>query len=213
MRIAVLIPDRGDRPKFMQNCFRMMSVQTLKPETILVVDDPPLNDKCDITWRYRTGYERLRGEGYDVIAFIENDDWYSPEYLEQMAEKWEFYRRPDLLGIDYTIYYHVKLKKYFTFQHIQRASAMGTFIKPDLNIIWPQDHDPYTDQWLWVNRCGIGRRMVFTPHKPICVGMKHGEGMAGGIFHTTKLNRYTNEDNGFLQRILDSDSYNFYSQF
>ncbi len=211
MKIAVLIPDRGDRPKFLENCLRMVEQQTLYPDVIMVVDDPPVNDQCDITLRYRTGYTRLRNRGYDLIAFMESDDWYSPQYLEYMVKKWEENGRPDLLGLNYTIYYHLKLRKYFTFRHVQRSSAMSTFIKPDLAFTWPKDHDPYTDQWLWINAL-LSKKVVIEPDHVICVGMKHGVGKVGGDFHTDRLHRYINEDNGFLKNTIDPDSYKFYDE-
>lgn len=104
---------------------------------------------CDITKRYRTGYDLLRGKGLDVIAFIENDDWYAPDYLERMGEQWELAGRPDLFGTAYTIYYHIGLQAWLTMEHRRRASAMNTLIKPDLNITWCADSEPYTDIHLW----------------------------------------------------------------
>lgn len=211
-RIAVIIPDRGDRPYFMANCLRMMENQTLKPVKILPIDWNPSSGKVDITDRYRAGYEFCgRHLDVDLIAFIENDDYYCPEYLNYMANKWNEYDRPNLFGTNYTIYYHLKLRKYFTFRHIQRSSAMSTFIRPGLNFIWPLSHDPYTDQWLWM-RAEIPKKVSFEPEYIICVGMKHGVGMSGGEFHTDALHHYINEDGGFLKNNLDVDSYKFYSE-
>lgn len=210
MRIAVLIPDRGDRPQFLMNCLRMMAAQTLKPEMICVMNYPAESDKCDITQRYRLGYNYLCGKGIDLIAFIENDDYYCPEYLEYMVKKWEEKGKPDLFGTNYTIYYNLKLKKYFTFRHIQRSSAMSTFIKPDLKFTWPMDHDPYTDSWLWVSS-GITNKLSIEPGYIICVGIKHGQGMLGGAFHIDHLHRFINDDDDFLQNNLDAESYKFYS--
>jgi glycosyltransferase involved in cell wall biosynthesis len=87
VRVAVLIPDRGDRPKFLAQCLAMMNRQTLRPVHIELVNDAPIGNAVDITWRYRLGYERI-GASVDVIAFIENDDWYHPQYLERIVEAW-----------------------------------------------------------------------------------------------------------------------------
>ena len=209
MRIGVIIPDRGDRPELFENCLRMVEAQTLKPERICVMGYTPESDKCDITQRYRRGYNHLCGKDLDIIALMENDDWYSPEYLQTMVDEWIKRGKPDIFGTGYTIYYHLKLGAYFTMYHQDRASAMNTLIKPDLEINWPVDHEPFTDMHLWQNIHGS----IFFPDKVISVGMKHGIGLCGGRSHVDKLHRYTQKDEGFLKNTLDPDSYNFYSKF
>ena len=210
MRLAVIIPDRGDRPSLLHNCMRMLEKQTVQPAEILLVDFKPTDEKKDITKRYRIGYEKLRGKGYDLIAFIENDDYYSPIYLETMLEGWKKHNRPDLFGTTYTIYYHITLKKWFTFNHLTRSSAMSTLIKPDLDITWPVDEDPYTDAHLWHY---IKDAVTFTPKTHICLGIKHSIGLCGGANHFNMLDRYEHEDEGrtFLASVMDSDSFLFYT--
>jgi len=211
MNIAILIPDRGDRPLLLDNCLRMMRAQTLQPCHIELVNDAPLGDAKDITWRYRTGYDRLRGKGYDLVALIENDDWYAPNYLEEMVRQWEQAGRPDLFGTQYTIYYHIGLKAWFTMKHSRRASAMNTLIKPDLSFAWCQDHDPYTDLHLWKVLEGKG----WEPEPPISMGIKHREGLHGGRNHLDRLERYVNKDVdcAFLRGLMDSASFKFYSTY
>lgn len=209
MRIGIIIPDRGDRPRLMDNCIRMMAKQTLIPDVVLRIDFPPHNSECDITKRYRIGYEALSKQNLDLIALIENDDAYSPDYLETMVKAWEENGKPDIFGTNYTIYYHLKLRKYFTFDHFDRASAMNTFLKPALNIAWPVDHDPYTDLHLWRQLKGI----AIKPSKIISIGIKHGEGKTGGQFHTDELDRFTEPDNGLLKNNLDSESFEFYDNY
>lgn len=209
MRVAVIIPTRGDRPGFIQNFARMKNAQTLPVEHTVYMNYPPESDKCDITQRYKRGYEDLRGKRFDVIALMEDDDWYSPDYLQTMVDEWVKRGKPDIFGTGYTIYYHLKLGAYFTMYHQDRASAMNTLIKPDLEINWPPDHEPFTDMHLWQNIHGA----VYFPEKVISVGMKHGIGLCGGRSHVDKLYRYTQKDEGFLQATLDPESYKFYSQF
>ncbi len=212
--VGVIIPSRGtERVNFLRNAIRMLTSQTVEVKHIEVSAGAPESDKCDITYRYRNAYQKFDPAEVDIICFWEDDDWYAPNYLEAMLKKWEDFGRPDLFGINYTIYYHLKLKKYFTFDHVQRSSSMSTFIKPGMDFTWPRDEDPYTDQWLWMNPCGIKTKIVFKPEKILCVGMKHGQGMVGGRFHDDKLHRYIHEDNGFLKETLDPVSYKFYSAF
>lgn len=221
MRLAIIIPDRRDRPKFLENCLRMIAAQRGIPKVhIELVDDAPLNDRCDITWRYRTGYERVRGKGYDLIAFMENDDWYAEHYLSTMIANWEMDGRPKIYGTDQTIYYHLKLHKYYIMRHVSRASMMNTFMVPDLPLewphptregvtckLWPVDTDPYTDIHVWKNVPG----KVIRLHDIFSIGMKHGVGKCGGRSHVDRLERYIMPDGlELLERNLDGDSLKFY---
>jgi glycosyltransferase involved in cell wall biosynthesis len=211
MKIGIIIPTRNDRPGFLENCLRMLKAQTLQPEVIEVVDYIPVSDACDITDRYRTGYDRLRGLGLDAIAFIEDDDFYTSDYLETMAKYWIREGRPNLLGLDHTVYYNIRLFAHFTMYHSTRSSAMNSFIKPDMNFDWGVDENPYTDVHLW----NLLRGKIVVPEKEICLGIKHGVGKCGGQSHTTHLSRYINkdEDRSFLKSIMDRESFEFYSNY
>jgi glycosyltransferase involved in cell wall biosynthesis len=213
MNIGIIIPDRNDRPELLENCLRMIENQTTRKYFLHVVNAPPLNSDCDITYRYRKGYEYFSGKGIDCILFMENDDYYSPEYIEVMVNEWVKHGKPDLFGTAYTIYYHIGLLKWERMDHPQRASAMNTLIKPDLDIKWPVDHEPYTDIHLWTRQEFKG--VTFKPEKPISVGMKHGSTLTGGSFHNDRLTRYRNIDYDFeyLQKLVDRESFNFYKSF
>jgi glycosyltransferase involved in cell wall biosynthesis len=221
IKVGIIIPDRGDRPAFLRNCLRMVNNQTHKPYFVHVVDYTPLNSECDITPRYRSGYELLsKIDSIDVIAFIENDDWYSPDYLEIMVKEWDKSGRPDIFGTNYTIYYNIKLRKYYTMHHMERASAMNTLIKPRLKLLanrsgWPVDSEPFTDAWLWT-RLGLSK-VTFKPDKHISIGIKHGVGKCGGRSHIDQLHRYDpprgSLDNGFLKETMDEQSFAFYSRY
>ena len=210
INFCVIIPDRGDRPDFLANCMRMIKAQTIQPDIIEIVSDPPENDQPDITKRYRIGYERLRNKGLDCIFLVENDDWYAPFYFEYMVLNWVKSGAPSIFGTGYTIYYHLKLKAWHKMGHDERASAMNTLIKPDLDFEWCKDEDPYTDQHLWKILKGV----TIFPEILISIGMKHGIGKCGGAFHTDRFKRYINADPDmlWLKRKIDLESFNFYSQ-
>lgn len=206
--IAAIIPDRGDRPKMLENCQRLLRDQDIL--TVFVVD-PPKSELPDLAWRYKKGYDYIcKHHEVELIFFIESDDWYDPEYIKKMYQAWKDHGRPDLFGIDYTYYYHLKLKKYFRYGHLGRASMMSTCIKPYLVFKWPVDHYRFVDMYLWDKLNGL----TWTPEEPLCIGMKgHGEGKTGGTGHTDKLHRYIHEDEGFLETYLDAASLEFYSQW
>jgi hypothetical protein len=210
LKIGVIIPDRGDRPGLLKNCERMILSQSLMPTYICIVNFTPSDDKCDITKRYKYGYNKLRNKGLDLIAFIENDDWYSPDYLKFMAGKWLEFNKPDLLGTKETIYYHIKLKKWFKMYHNFRASAMNTLIRPDMDFEWCPDHEAFTDIFLW-NK--LENRKLFHAPELHSIGIKHGIGKCGAKCHTDKLNRFIFDDPNFdfLKSNIDKESFIFYS--
>lgn len=212
MKVGVVIPDRGDRPRFLKNCLRMIEAQTKKPDHLIVVDEPSKSKKCDITYRYRKGYTWMSQTDVDCILFMENDDWYSPDYIETMVSEWVRHGKPDIFGTNYTIYYNINIHKWLTMHHKRRSSAMSTLITPRLKIDWCPDHEPYTDIHLWM-KCRL-QAVTFKPTKHICMGIKHGIGLCGGRGHTTKLERYENS-NGLtlLKSTLDPVSFEFYSTY
>lgn len=211
LKIGIIIPDRGDRPEFLENFKRMVYFQESWNE-IYIVDEPADDNETDITKRYRRGYDYFRGKNLDCLLLMENDDYYAPNYIETMVNKWVELGKPDILGTNYTIYYHLGLKMHFTMNHHRRASAMNTLIKPDLNFSWPADNDPYTDLHLWL-RSGL-KGVTFDPEQIISIGMKHGIGKCGGRNHVDHLNRYINNDFDleFLRKNTDPISFEFYQK-
>ena len=125
-----------------------------------------------------------------------------------MLTEWINHGKPEIFGTNYTYYYHIGMLKFKKLVHFRRASAMNTLIKPDLNIVWPVDNDPYTDLNLWKQLNGV----TFTPKEIISIGIKHNIGKTGGQYHNSKLNRYENSDPNmmFLKEHLDINSFKFY---
>jgi glycosyltransferase involved in cell wall biosynthesis len=187
----------------------MIDAQTMKPDRIELVNDEPISDDKDITWRYRLGYERI-GNSCDIILFMENDDWYSPNYIETMFLKWLKAYKPDIFGTDYTVYYHIYERKWFTMWHHHRSSAMSTLLKANMDIPWCEDKEPYTDLHLWRNIKGV----TFHPKNHICLGIKHNIGLCGGVNHATYMHRYANNDDNLelLRDNMDVHSFDFYSK-
>lgn len=215
MRVGIVIPTRGDRPEFLENCKRMLRDQrsdwASKIYAIIVTPDMvPVSEECDITPRYRFGYDYMTGFDVDVIAFMEDDDYYSPNYLRTMVRAWDEAGRPELFGIRYSIYYHLKLKKYFRMQHDQRSAMMCTLIRPNLKFTWPIDTDPFTDQWLWMrNNNGIKEKVLFSPDKLPCIGIKHGMTKTGGKNHVDFLHRYKMDDPDMQWLCDNTDPFSF----
>lgn len=223
IKIALIIPHRNDRPVFLKHLEKMIAAQTLQPVYVNYVNYKPESDEKDITQRYRKGYSELSNTfgPVDLIAFIEVDDFYAPDYLETMAAEWLRAGKPDIIGNSTSIYYHLKLKKYFALNHPSRASAMNTLIKPGLVFPWCADNYEYTDAHLWklanikFTNPPILKGHLFVPDKIISFGIKHGSGLVGGRFHNDRLERYVNDDSdlSFLKQNCDAESFKFYSEF
>jgi glycosyltransferase involved in cell wall biosynthesis len=219
MKVAVIIPDRNDRPNFLKKCLKMVENQTLKVDSIFLINEPAKDEKCDITYRYRTGYDMTRNKGFDLVFFMENDDWYAPDYIETVCNEWK--KNPcNIIGTSYTIYYHIGLRKWMKLTHPHRSSAMSTALRADLNIDWGDDNYAYTDLVLWKQLDG----RTFEPESIICLGIKHGTTMTGGKFHNDRFETYTNDDKNleWLGKTINLNIFDeaefdemlvFYSQF
>lgn len=211
MKVAILTIHRNDRPTFLEHLHYMISQQTVKPDIIEMMDDKPLSDAIDITYRYRVGTERAFKKGADVIIFMEVDDFYSPIYIERMVKAWEQNGKPSLFGINNTTYYNVVNNKYVYLGHAGRASMMSTMISKEANINWGADNYAYTDVVLWKQLKGVAVSLG----EPICLGIKHGVGLCGGGGHTLEWAHYNQVDENYqyLSRIVDAKSLEFYKSF
>lgn len=208
MQIGILIPTRGDRPLFLQHALKLIERQLLQVDFIEIVDDKPISKEKDITWRYKIGCQRLIEKGADLIFFWEDDDWYANTYLLKMWDAWNENGKPAMLGIETSIYYHLKLKKWRLFNHPGRSSAFCTIVtKEILNFKWPKDSEPYTDIYLWKNLKGKAIRLGTTE----AIGIKHGLGLCGGNGHSFE-GMYRNFDPSmkWLSSKIDEESFNFY---
>lgn len=211
MIIGVLIPTRGvERIRFEENYKRLLEDQTLKPDIIEIVNDEPLSQNVDVTYRYRIGIERLRDNGADVIVCWEDDDWYKWNYIEKMINGWVDSGKPDIYGIQSTIYYNIRLRKYAILNHKGRSSMMSMIISANANINFCNDEYPYLDYYIYTTNAHLSRG--FYPGKDIiCVGIKHGIGNCGGGGHSFR-DYYKSDDPKFefLKKTIDGDSFEFY---
>ncbi len=207
MKIGAIIPDRNDRPEFLKNCKRMLAAQTVRFDKIELVNYKAKKKSFDLVDRYETGYNLLKD--VDLVFFIENDDWYSPRYVEKMLKQYIIAGQPNIFGTGYSIYYHLKRQVYMQMNHDGRASAFNTVLKSNMKIDWGDHRDPFLDLHLWRTIKGT----TFNPITPISIGIKHGIGLCGGMGHSNDL-QYSNKDINymFLRNKMDSESYNFYTQ-
>lgn len=207
MKIGVLIITRGDRPKFLEHAKYLLSLQTKQPDFIEIVDEKPLTNKCDITYRYKKGSNVLFRKGADCVLPFEDDDFYSENYIETMVKKWVENREPLIFGLANTIYYSLTQKKFTILKHRGRASMMSTMISRDAVINWGEDNYPFTDLTLWNQLKGV----AVEDESGLCIGIKHGIGLCGGKAHNSNF-PYSIDDKDFkyLESKVDKRSFEFY---
>lgn len=207
LKIGVLIPTRGDRPQLLKFAMKQLERQTLQPDEILIVDYPPVGLQPDIRDRYAKGYAQLEKLGCDLVFFWEDDDWYATNYLERMMSQYISFGSPPIFGINSTIYYHLKKKTWMKMQHVSRASMMSTIMRTGLNPRWEKYHEKFCDIDLWREFKGLS-----VPFETICLGIKHGTGICGGIGHNSQWKGYNHDDPDgiFLNTIVGDEDYKFY---
>ena len=209
VRIGVLIPTRGDRPQLLAQAMKLLKAQTLQPTEICVYDPKPKSKSSDLAYRYYYGLRHLFNLGVDLVICWEDDDWYSPQYIEYIVSEWERNGKPDLIGIKNTTYYNITNQKYTLVNTRKTASMMCTAVtEKALAIIDPSSTSIYLDQLIWTKMKGI----LLTPEKIMCVGIKHGQGVCGGCGHDPKWSGYDNQDEGFkyLSELIGATT--FYSE-
>lgn len=216
MRIAIVIPTRGDRDKFMARCVKRMMQQTLKPDIIEIVSDEPLTKEKDITWRYRIGVARAIKRGAELIFFIENDDYYAKDYIERMVKMWIENGRPKMLSLNRCIYYNLKSRAYFEMSHPGRGGMFMTMARAEVfkDFKWNADNDPWTDIHIWKQIPGAAVEKNKND-KWIAIGIKHGVGLCGGNGHNTAIvDRRTIQDGDWdwLRGQIGDEDVEFYKQ-
>lgn len=215
VKVVALVPTRGDRPRMLAHMHRLMEKQTKPLHGMVVMDDPPKNPAVkDITYRYRVGMQRVfeRYPDCDLVALIEDDDWYAPNYIEEMVIRWRVAGAPKTFGMGDTFYYHLGVKSWHYQVHPERSSAFTTFMTRDvLDLRWPKDDYSFTDLEIW--KQFRGKTVQTSP--PLAIGIKgHREGSHfGGMGHKDNWATYAKRrDPGmvWLQQRVDEESFEFY---
>jgi glycosyltransferase involved in cell wall biosynthesis len=134
----------GDRPEAFALLQKWMSKQTLSPEQWIVVDDgkTPLQSseeyeyirreptKNDYTHTLCLNFEKaLEYVKCDKIIVMEDDDWYSPTYIDYMFQLLD---KADLVGLGNLIFYYPSISKYMEKATIKQPAFAQTAFKKDL---------------------------------------------------------------------------------
>jgi glycosyltransferase involved in cell wall biosynthesis len=219
MKIAVVVPTRGDRPEFLNHCKRQIHRQTYCPDEVIFVDYRPVrSDTVDLTARYRKGIALARQKKCDFIAFWEDDDWYDPRYLEWMVKNWNNSGKPEVFGIQSSYYFNLRSMEGALFEHPGRSSMFCTClsIKDDIwpRLTWPADTERFLDLWIW-RKWNLSRGTVNFSKEIYTIGIKHGVGLTGGGGHNTNADFYKkyNYNKEWLHANIDDQSFQFYQTY
>jgi hypothetical protein len=215
IKIALITPDRGDRPEFLDHCRWQMQRQTIKGAKHFIIGEPGIDGVVDIVPRVKKGIKLASEEGFDHCFIIENDDYYPDNYLEKML--YHFRDETGLLGICETIYYSLQLQGWMLFSHPGRASLFCTAFRISSlqNYAWPDDQLLYFDRHLWMHKCK--KSLIALGHPPI--GIKHGNGFCPGNYHNGIVNgkpaRNMKVDTSmqWLRKRTRPESFKFYSDY
>tara|TARA_R100000655_G_scaffold110058_2_gene167261 strand:- start:8 stop:838 length:831 start_codon:yes stop_codon:yes gene_type:complete len=185
MKIGVIVPTRGDRPQFIQQCHKLIARQTRKPDHIFVMDYQPESGQKDIVQRIRRGVEKATKAGCSVAILWEDDDWYHPTYIEWLLKEWEKAKKPAVFGVGETYYYNLASKGRLYMKHHGRTSTFCTMLRLPFTLGWCADHYPYLDMHLH-KTAGV-KTVQFPPNQLKAIGIKHGIGMVGGGGHGARF--------------------------
>lgn len=189
-----------------------MKRQTHAIDRIVVIDYPQKTFPYDLTERYRAGFAQLTD--MDLVFCIEDDDFYASDYIETMVREWERNGRPDIIGFDSTIYYHIYAQKYAIMEHEGRASAFCTAIRPAAldEIVWEAIDPLWFDIGIWQQ---IQSKAAIKIPAPVAMGIKHGLGDTPGAGHKAGFYRGVREIQDFGMRFFRSyvhGDFGFYAE-
>lgn len=207
MKFCVIIPSRGDRPQFTEQCFRQLYRMTLKPDKIYHINHKPINNDFDLVHRVKSGVEFAKKDGFDLCFIIEDDDHYGADYFERFASYFDNY---EFFGQNFSYYYHIGNRTWQLLDrdHKHRSSLCATGFKISAinNFEWPPLFGkPFLDVPLW--KYARHKKRIFIDTGMI--GIKHGIGVTGGIGHKRE---WPNKDPNltWLKGKVDKDSFEFY---
>lgn len=222
--MLTLLTVTGDRPQAFALCERWMARQTLKPDQWVVVDDgitptactmgqdvirlPAPANPCGKTFA-RKFIDAIKANAIrgDVVAFIEDDDWYAAEHLETLTGQ---LGGLDIAGEAPALYYHVGARGYRQHANSNHASLCQTAIDRRLLPMLYQvaiSSEAGIDLALW--QAVSERRNVYAPRngRRTCIGIKGMPGRAGlGSGHQAGNGYTPDADLNTLRGLIGDDA-------
>ena len=137
-----VITPTGGRPEALKLLNKYLERQTLQDFEWIVLDDcnplSPIPPRCDkfieSSWvwhgentQHRSMYRLLQEcKPEDKVVICEDDDWYSPEYLQKTSDLLDKF---DVVGQSKTVYYNINNQTYRKFEKLDHACLCQTAFK------------------------------------------------------------------------------------
>jgi len=240
MKISVITPT-GGRPLAFELCELWMSRQTRQPDEWIVVDDYPIPTKCTMGqtiirrepfWSPNTGVtlvknliEAIKVVTGDIVIVIEDDDWYHPDYIKTIIEKFEQSDEnnqfPHLVGVARAVYYNINNYSYQIYNNIHYASLCQTSFSvkliPQVQILANFFvKEKWFDGYLWkFSKC---LKFTFLNKYSLSIGIKGLPGRPGaGEGHDSYLQNKTmpfidEQPFGMLEKWIGKEDTEIYKQ-
>lgn len=202
MKLAALIPDRGDRPEFIQHCLKQ--VEKMGFDEVIHVNYKPVSADFDLKDRIYKGYKIAVEKKVDWVFIVENDDFYPSDYISKFRG---YLDNCEFIGDETTIYYHLKSRVYKQMIHRRRSSLFTTAFKVSAmaTFNWKDAKMVYFDIDIWKFASTKKKAFIHTG----AVGIKHGKGLVGGNGH--KMTTGKNDENMlWLKNHVSAESFEFY---
>lgn len=208
MSLTIITPT-GDRPLAFALCQNWVRKQTLQPDQWIVIDDGKIPTKPFVSVQYvrreprpddpqqtlilnlKTAVPLIKG---DKVMIIEDDEYYAPEYLEEMALRLD---QHEVAGIARAKYYHLPTGGYQQIANTKHSSLAQTGFRssfvPKFSEIW--EGDPSLDMRIW-QKVGQNQGLLFVDaFKPLYLGIKGLPGRMGiGVGHNPSFYRNFKDD-------------------
>lgn len=207
MKICSITPNRGgERQSLLE--FTCKQIKKMGFENSYIMNEPAINEKCDLVKRIREGVEFAKKDGMDWVFIIESDDCYPSDYLK----RFELYLSThDFIGDAWSLYYRLDTQTYERIHHHGRASLYTTAFRVSAlnNFKWPPDDKVFLDIDLWKHAKQRKLKCKFIDTGAI--GVKgHKQGRVGGKGHRMKLTK-EDRDLSFLRSKTEDYQFEFYT--
>ena len=230
------ITPTGDRPLAFRLCREWMANQTQRPDQWIIVDDGKVPMEVPVAMRMNPSIQYIRREPRrddpphtldlnlkaalehitgDKILIIEDDEYYAPGYVEEMARRLD---QAEVVGICRSKYYHLPTGGYQQIGNVGHASLAQTgfrrsFLPVFGSLIQNGDNSKWPDDKLWRHvkategtKDNIASILFVDDQTPLYVGMKGLPGRGGiGAGHKTSMYHATDADRSQLKAWIPLD--------